>query len=228
LGDVVEPFREYLTLSEMETLSFAPVQQRDPLSVSVFEKVVIAFAQDGRVDLLEVFNGSGLFKNLETVEETLKTLPPLPSTSTEKDVPGANSTAGAGVNRKPFTPPILVSAIPMLETLHKSLVMYIWLSYRYDVSFPDRPAAVEIKTRTEVVLDQCLARLPGLKKGNKKGPVGRRDIKLFDPKKERERVRGPVKQKKEVKWASKGEDQGRRKSEIWRNVGMVSGDEGKE
>jgi ATP-dependent RNA helicase SUPV3L1/SUV3 len=222
LGDVVEPFREYLTLSEMETLSFAPVQQRDPLSVSVFEKVVIAFAQDGRVDLLEVFNGSGLFKNLETVEETLKTLPPLPSTSTEKDVSVTNGLA----NRKPFTPPILVSAIPMLETLHKSLVMYIWLSYRYDVSFPDRPAAVEIKTRTEVVLDQCLARLPGLKKGNKKGPVGRRDIKLFDPKKERDR--GPVKQKKEVKWASKGDDQGRRKSEIWRNVGMVSGDEGKE
>jgi ATP-dependent RNA helicase SUPV3L1/SUV3 len=216
LADVVEPLRGYLTLAEMETFSFAPVQQRDGLSVSVFEKVVTAFAHDGRVDLLECFNGTGLIKNLETVEEALKTLPPLPTS--ENGLP----------DRKVFTPPILVAGIPLLETLHKSLVMYIWLSYRYDVSFPDRPLAVEIKTRTEVVLDQCLARLPGMKSkknsSQARGPVDRRSIRFADGKKDRAPM-AKAKEKVEVKWDSKGQDQQRRKSEIWKNVGMVGGGE---
>jgi ATP-dependent RNA helicase SUPV3L1/SUV3 len=190
----------------METFSFAPVNQRDPLSVAVFEKVVTAFAKQGRVDLLPCYEGSSLIDTLEVVEETLKTLPPLPST----EVAGT----------KTVTPPIIINSITSLETLHKSLVMYIWLSFRYDVSFPDRPLAVEVKERVELVLDQCLARLPGMKKTQNKLKQVRKgtEKRVVEEKKQ-----GGEKPK--IHYASKGEDQGRRKRQMWKNVGMVGDDQ---
>jgi ATP-dependent RNA helicase SUPV3L1/SUV3 len=226
LADIVEPLRPYLTLTEMETFSFAPVNQRDARSVAVFEKVVNAYAKEGRVDLLDCYDGSGLIKSLEMVEATLKTLPPLPPIE--------------GIGKKLLIPPIIVTSIPNLETLHKSLVMYIWLSFRFDVSFPDRPLAVEIKERVEVVLDQCLARLPGLR--NKKthergaekdglvkewrkehvGPSGvRRDLDRKAIKFDRKRGELPERKEVKIEYASKGEDQGRRRRQLWKNVGMV-------
>lgn len=230
LSDIVEPLRGYLTLSEMETLSFAPVNQRDPRSVAVFEKVVSAYAKQGRVDLLECYTGSGLIKALEMVEMTLKTLPPLPPIE--------------GIGRRLLTPPVIITSIPSLETLHKTLIMYIWLSFRYDVAFPDRPLAVEIKERVEVVLDQCLARLPGLR--NKKthergakndgivkqwrrehvGPTGvRREIDKKAVRFDRKRGRLPgQKNGNGIEYASKDQDQGRKRRELWKNVGMVGQD----
>jgi ATP-dependent RNA helicase SUPV3L1/SUV3 len=226
LADIVEPLRPYLTLTEMETFSFAPVNQRDARSVAVFEKVVNAYAKEGRVDLLDCYDGSGLIKSLEMVEATLKTLPPLPPIE--------------GIGKKLLIPPIIVTSIPNLETLHKSLVMYIWLSFRFDVSFPDRPLAVEIKERVEVVLDQCLARLPGLrnKKTNERGaekdglvkewrkehvgPSGvRRDLDRKAIKFDRKRGELPERKEVKIEYASKGEDQGRRRRQLWKNVGMV-------
>jgi len=232
LADVVEPLRQYLTLAEMETFSFAPVNQRDARSVAIFEKVVNAYAKEGRVDLLDCYDGSGLIKSLEMVEMTLETLPPLPPIE--------------GIGRRLLTPPVIVTSIPSLETLHKSLVMYIWLSFRYDVSFPDRALAVQIKERVEVVLDQCLARLPGLR--NKKtsergaekdgqvkewrrknvGPTGvRREIDHKAIKFDRKRGKLPEQREGKIEYASKGEDQGRRRREMWKNVGMVRGSEEK-
>ena len=229
LADIVEPLRSYLTLAEMETFSFAPVNQRDLRSVAVFEKVVNAYATEGRVDLIDCYSGSGLIKTLEMVETTLETLPPLPPIE--------------GIGRRLLTPPVIVTSIPALETLHKSLVMYIWLSYRYDVSFPDRNLAVEIKERVEVVLDQCLARLPGLR--NKKthergaekdgivkqwrrqhvGPTGvRREIDHKAIKFDRKRGKLPEQREGKIQYASKGEDQGRRRKDTWKNLGMASGD----
>jgi ATP-dependent RNA helicase SUPV3L1/SUV3 len=232
LSDVVEPLRDFLTLSEMETFSFAPVNQRDPRSVAVFEKVVLAYAKQGRVDLLECYTGSGLIKALEMVEATLDTLPPLPPIE--------------GIGRRLLTPPVIVTSIPSLETLHKTLVMYIWLSFRFDVAFPDRPLAVEIKERVEVVLDQCLARLPGLRtkktheRGAKNdgivkqwrrehvGPTGVKrelDYKAIRFDKKRGKLPGQ-KSGSGIEYASAGEDAGRKRRALWKNIGMVREDSG--
>lgn len=207
LSNAIEHLRDQLTLKEMETFTFAPVNQRDTNSVAILEAMVTAFAHEGRVDLLELYEGSGMIKNLEIVEDTLKKLPPVGTIQ-------APTASG-----RPPTPPILVNGIPVLETLHKSLVMYIWLSFRFDVSLPDRPLAVSIKERVESVLDQCLARLPGLR--DKKKPKDRaRQAPAPAP-----AVTTPTadqEQKQQIEYASKGEDQARKMSQKWRHLGVVA------
>lgn len=222
LADVLEPLRDSLTMKEMETFSFAPVNTRDAQSVSILQALVTAFAQTGRVDLMQIYDGTGLIQNLENVEKTLDTLPPLPPIE--------------GIGRKLLTPPIIVSSIPQLEVLHKTLVMYIWLSFRFDVSLPDRPLAVSIKERVERVLDQCLARLPGLRmkktseRGKEKdalvsewrrkhvGPSGLKrefDRKAIQHDKKAEN-------RKKVQYAGSGEDKARKRSEVWKHVGVLN------
>ena len=214
LADIIEPLRDQLTMKEMETFTFAPVQYRDQRQVAIFQAIVLAFAQQGRVDLMTLYEGSGLIESLKVVEEALKTLPPLP----------ASEGPGSGTGPKVFVPQIMITSIPSLETLHKSLVMYIWLSFRYDVSLPDRALAVEVKERVEKVLDQCLARLPGLrqKKEKRQSHSGQRK-KLDLPqlrRQEEERLR--KEEVKKIQYHGKGEDQVRRRRDTWRNVGMVN------
>ncbi|WWC70527.1 uncharacterized protein I206_104478 [Kwoniella pini CBS 10737] len=149
LADLIEPYRDSLSLHEIDLFCFAPVNIRDERAKSIFSNLIDDFANKGFVNLEEIFKPSRLINQLELVEETLRTLPPLPPI--------------LGIGRKLLTPPIIISSIPMLESLHKSLVLYIWLSFRLEVSFPDRNQAVSLKERTELVLDSCLERLPGLR-----------------------------------------------------------------
>ncbi|WVR06154.1 hypothetical protein IAU60_003184 [Kwoniella sp. DSM 27419] len=149
LAEVVEPYRDQLSLHEIDLFCFAPVNVRDDRAKNIFRLLVQDFADRGCVRIDDIFTPSQLLHQLELVEETLRTLPPLPPV--------------LGIGRRLLTPPIIISSIPMLETLHKSLVLYIWLSFRLEVAFPDRNLAVDYKTRTELVLDQCLERLPGLR-----------------------------------------------------------------
>lgn len=214
LADIIEFLREHLTVKEMETFTFAPVQYRDQQSVSIFRKVVTAFAEEGRVDLMKLYTGTDLIQSLEVVEGTLKTLPPLSTID--------NKTKETSTGGKSPTPSILVSSIPSLETLHKSLVMYIWLSFRYDVSLPDRSLAVEIKERVEKVLDECLARLPGLRK--KKAAKGRlsTDKRGQDLPKTQSKDVGHQADEPKIKYLGKDQDQSRKRREVWRNVGLVN------
>ena len=149
LADLLEPLRDRLSLAEMDLFSYSPVSTRDPVALNVFTHTVRAYADQGFVDLKTIFRDSRLLVNLDLTEATLATLPPLPPI--------------AGIGRRPLTPPIIIASIPQLETLHKSLVLYIWLSFRLEISFPDRELATKVKLRTEVVLDQCLERLPGVR-----------------------------------------------------------------
>jgi ATP-dependent RNA helicase SUPV3L1/SUV3 len=149
VSDLLEPYRAQLTMDDLVLLSMAPVNVRDPIAVSVYTNLIGAYVSSGMVDVRDILLPSGMIRTLENVELTLSTLPPLPPIE--------------GVGRRPLVPPILVSSIPQLETLHKSLVAYIWLSFRLSIAFPDRVIAQGIKERVEAVLEECLKRLPGLR-----------------------------------------------------------------
>ena len=149
VSDLLEGHRASLTMDDLLLLSMAPVNTRDPIAVAVYTNLVGAYASTGSVEVLEILKSSGMVRMLENVELTLSTLPPLPPIQ--------------GVGRRPLVPPVLISSIPQLETLHKSLVAYIWLSFRLSIAFPDRILAQSIKERVEAVLEECLKRLPGLR-----------------------------------------------------------------
>jgi ATP-dependent RNA helicase SUPV3L1/SUV3 len=209
LADVVEPLRDHLSLSEFDLFTYSPVNLRDPNSVQIFTSIVTAFAKTGKVSVDEVFRPSRLIRTLEMVEGTLSMLPPLPP--------------HAGIGKRLLVPPILISSIPLLETMHKSLVLYIWLSFRLSVAFPDRPRAVDLKSRTEVVLEACLERLPGLrnKKTSERGKAIDREVRDW----RRENVspngtkKEPGQPRKGIQWRNKYE--ALKRAEVWRNVGVV-------
>ncbi|WWC88874.1 uncharacterized protein L201_003789 [Kwoniella dendrophila CBS 6074] len=213
LADLIEPYRDQLSLNEIDLFCFAPVNIRDERAKSIFRNLIDDFSQKGLVELEEIFGPSRLINQLELVEETLRTLPPLPPV--------------LGIGRKLLTPPIIISSIPMLETLHKSLVLYIWLSFRLEISFPNRIKAVELKERTELVLDNCLERLPGLRqKKHSKGERGKDVDRLVrDWRRENVMPNGTRKvegvPRKGLTWLEKNVAQRVKERKTWRNLQVV-------
>ncbi|GMK53831.1 hypothetical protein CspeluHIS016_0104170 [Cutaneotrichosporon spelunceum] len=149
LYEVVNKYRDVLTLSECIQFGVAPVNWRDPKLLSIFERILKSYADEMNVRLELTLSPTALIKTLKTVEETLAALPPLPR--------------HLGVDRHYLVPPITVAAIPLLESLHKALVLYIWLSFRFQLAFPDRDLAAAYKERTEKALESCLERMPGVR-----------------------------------------------------------------
>ncbi|KAL1408385.1 RNA helicase [Vanrija albida] len=194
IAELIEPARDVLTLSEADSFSLAPLNVRDPKLVDIFQSMVTGYADSYYVELEDVLESSELLDMLDEVEAAMAALPPLP--------PHASAS-------KPYlAPPIAVRSIPSLETLHKSLVLYIWLSYRLELGFPDRELAMEYKARTEKVLDLCLQRLPGVKNKHGKGGVVHQH-------KLEEAV------KPDIKWEQSEAVAAERRRHRWRDVGLV-------
>jgi ATP-dependent RNA helicase SUPV3L1/SUV3 len=161
LAEVVGKYRDVLTLSECIQFGLAPVNHRDPKVLSIFEGILKGYAEEMEVRLESVLAPTTLVKMLKTVEETLAALPPLPP--------------HLGIYRPYLAPPITIAAIPLLESLHKALVLYIWLSFRFELAFPDRELAAAYKERTEKTLEICLERMPGVRQKKREERTGEMD-----------------------------------------------------
>ena len=144
LSEVTDQFPDQLSLKEMDLFSRCPVNLRDKMSMVPFYNIVRYFAVEGRCTLDDVFEGTKLLTSLYQTEKEIERLRPLNSGLTSNSA-------------------ILVESIPHLEALHKTLVMYMWITFRMELSFPNRALANEFKLRTEAALDECLERLPNTK-----------------------------------------------------------------
>lgn len=201
----IEPYRNTLTLEETDTFSRAPVALRDDRLTSIYRNMIAAYAEDFHVDLDEILAPSTLLKTLTTVEETLAALPPLPPV--------------LGVWRPYLVPPITISSIPLMETLHKALVLYLWLSYRLELAFPDRELATAYKKRTEKVLEVCLERLPGLrpkKKGERTKEMDREHA-LY----RRKYVDKHGLVKPSIEWVDRQTADMTKREQTWKNLAVI-------
>ncbi|KAK4685255.1 hypothetical protein P7C73_g4904, partial [Tremellales sp. Uapishka_1] len=196
ISKLIEEYKSDLSLHEIELFTLCPINIRDERALAIFKDLLEAFCSSGLVSIDAILSSSRLLKTLAIVEDTLHGLPPLPKI--------------LGIGRTPFVPPVLISSIPLLETLHKSLVLYIWLSFRLAINLPDRAIAVAYKERTERVLEQCLERLPGLR--NRKSHERRQGKEKMVVKDEYGRKR--------IEWLGK-EDEG----EKGKKLAWISGDE---
>lgn len=211
VAEMLEPFRNVLTFGELDTFTSCPVNKRDPLIISVFNSMVKQYAQAGLVELDKAFTDTRLFNLLDLVEGTLAVLPPLPPI--------------IGIGRRVLTPPIIVSSLPQMESMHKALVMYIWLSFRLEVAFPERARAVDFKTRVETVLDECLARFPGLRNLKTYERTKQGDRAVADWRKEYVAPNGTRKfrgaDRKGILWVEEAVIQRLRNKQIWQSTGVV-------
>ncbi|KAJ9117616.1 hypothetical protein QFC22_004466 [Naganishia vaughanmartiniae] len=155
IATVIERYHESLTLPELQMFAFAPVNTRDERVVGAFQAYIEQFVDGGHVDIAEALP-AGLMDNLEMVELARKAMPDADHLESRVTAPGHQHVPTS-------IPPAIVAGLPMLESLHKAIVLYLWLSFRMDLAFPDRQKAAELKLRVEDALEFCLERLPGLK-----------------------------------------------------------------
>jgi len=156
LSDQLTPFANELSLQELETFTYAPVNIRDDNVVSTFQTFIRDFVEQGRAKVEDALEETGLMDDLALVSKARDAMPDKP----------AHGLAMPSNMLKPVSAPI-VAALPRLESLHKALVLYIWLSLRLELGFPERARASELKQQTEELLDFCLERLPGVKQSKK-------------------------------------------------------------
>lgn len=157
IATTIEEYHDSLTLSEIMLFVFAPVNTRDERVVSAFRAYIERFVDLGYVPIHEALP-SQLLDNLEMVELARKAMPD--GHHLESREPGHRPSTSIS--------PAIVAGLPLLESLHKAIVLYLWLSFRMDLAFPEREQAGQLKLRVEDALEFCLERLPGLKQKRQK------------------------------------------------------------
>lgn len=198
VAPILEPFRNVLTLSELQLLTHAPLPARDEKVIKFFSTMVWQYAKEYHVDLMKSVNKTGLMQALESVEKLMKKLDGPP-----KVAPQAH-------DRR-----ILVQRVPELEALHKCLTNYLWLSFRFELAFPDREIAAEMKSRTEKMLEACLEHMPVLHKKKRKEATAELDADLeniFD-----EEQGG----KPKLEWSTPEEAQRDARRKMWESVAVL-------
>lgn len=142
----LEPYSKQLTLADLMFWYQAPVQWRDPNMAEVARIFMRAFRDDLRVDLKRSLTRIGSLPALEEIQKCK---------------------GDAGSVRDPK------NKLRTLETLHKSLVVYMWMALRNSVAFPNYLESAQLKEETEKAMDLVLQALTkGSKDGRKKVQVG--------------------------------------------------------
>lgn len=126
----VETHAKDMKLYEKLLISGAPVNWLDLPSVEFTARLCQMYNDTIRVG---IFDALRIGPHLEALEKV------------EKIMSGARSSVAAPSQD-----------LPVLEGLHKSLVLYLWLSYRLPVAFYQSEEAHALKERSEKALDWCL------------------------------------------------------------------------
>ena len=73
------------------------------------------------------------------------------------------------------------SMLIKLEVLHKLLVAYAWLSFRFPMSFAMRESASDLKSRTETAIEFCLECIRAMKKKAQRGKIKAQPPSILQP-----------------------------------------------
>lgn len=140
--DALEPVRP-LTFSERSTLVSAPVNARDPRAVAALVSFSQSFASGEPISTASWSEEVGLAALLARVEEA-RSVSVTPS-----------SAPARGVTKTIYSPVVLAD----LESFHRCLTLYLWLSYRLPVAFGDHEAARSKRKEVEGAIDFVLGGL---------------------------------------------------------------------
>lgn len=126
----IETHAKHMKLYDQLLIGGSPMNWRDPLAVEFTARLCQIYNEKIRVPILHALKVGPYVEALENVEGMMS---------------GGKSSAGAPSQ-----------GLVNLEGLHKSLVLYLWLSYRLPVAFYQSEEAYALKERTEKALDWCL------------------------------------------------------------------------
>jgi ATP-dependent RNA helicase SUPV3L1/SUV3 len=159
LADFLEEKVLDLNLHDKIILCDAPTPWNDPTTREVMGRFAQAFATRLSVDLLDGLKGHpGLvaFENVKVLQQTQG------STTTKKAETEEKKAA-------PMTPYTLMQ----LESLHRSIVLYLWLTYRLPLAFSQQEFAVKMKDEVEKAIQFSLEALRSSKERRSGRAVGK-------------------------------------------------------
>ncbi|KAI0927832.1 hypothetical protein AcW1_005251 [Taiwanofungus camphoratus] len=130
--EFVDVIASQLSLRDQVLLQLAPVPHRDAVAVNAIRCIMTLYRTHLRVGLREALKTSGLWDSYQDILTNM---------------------------RSRFDIKTLPDTLATLESIHKTLVAYLWLSYRLPVAFPDQGFAFQHRGLTEKAMDQCLEKL---------------------------------------------------------------------
>lgn len=150
MADIASEPLSQLPLEEAFRFAMAPCNTRDANVVAASCRFIDSQAQSETIDPEVSLNGLGLAQ-LEAVERVMKN----------------------PAHQTPLTPDTLNT----LESLHRSLVLYTWLSFRFTLDYTKRSVAQDLKLRTEKGIEYVLENVHWLgKQRSKKMTKSRKPI----------------------------------------------------
>ncbi|GAA6020242.1 hypothetical protein JCM10207_004383 [Rhodosporidiobolus poonsookiae] len=137
-----------LTFSERYTFGCAPVNLRDARVVDALVEWAGMFARGERIEMQQWGTDKGVFAALDKVDRVVAEV--------ERQRRASSTPGGApDLPRRQqavFTP----EALQQLESHHRCLTLYLWLSYRMAPVFSDQDAARQLRARVERAIEQAL------------------------------------------------------------------------
>ncbi|KAL8292464.1 hypothetical protein RQP46_001076 [Phenoliferia psychrophenolica] len=138
--DALEHVRP-LSFAERTTLSSSPVNARDPKAVGALVGFAELFSKGEPIIIDDWAAQAGLTRALQKVEDA--------ASAPSLDEVAATAPKAVGT----------VGTLQNLESFHRSLTLYLWLSYRLPVGFVDHANARTMRKKVERAIDLTLAGL---------------------------------------------------------------------
>jgi ATP-dependent RNA helicase SUPV3L1/SUV3 len=125
--------RHRLSIRERFFFVQAPIAWRDAVCMTGIEAIFRLYCERLSVNVTDTLENSRLLETLQDIEEMMK--------------------------RPTFKRKHLTSRLSLLESLHRILTLYMWLSYRNSVVFTDNQTCQELKGRVEKAMEWTLHRI---------------------------------------------------------------------
>ena len=132
--DYVDEEWSDMSIDDRMLLLYAPIAWRDIETTKVVKRLLVMHKQHMAVDLRAGIKGTGFIPTMELMERLMN----------EK-----------GEFSKAYIPNT-ASTLLLLESFHKVITFYVWMSYRNPVVYSDCNGAGVLKNRLEMVLNWCL------------------------------------------------------------------------
>lgn len=153
VGDKIAAVKP-LTFFERYTFGLAPVNTRDALVVDTLVRFAESYARGEKILMDQWGDEMGIYGLLDRVADAAAQQKLARSESSSSPQPDWKPTATLTRRQAAvFTPQMLQS----LESYHRCLTLYLWLSYRLAPIFCDQPAARELRNRVEKAIETALA-----------------------------------------------------------------------
>jgi hypothetical protein len=197
----VDSITHFLPLSERLVFASAPIRWRDPFSKAAALSFFRAYETKMHVNVRREMEGLGLIEALTTVQILKKEFDKSRKYTNNRKLPESHDASvadGEDLKRLDQT------TLQRLESLHSTLVLYMWLSYRLPLGFYQGHEAEDMKNEVEKGIEWCLERIRAEKLKGKPRMEDADQVELLNEKERSKRQIQYLSREAVEEWRSQG------------------------